>query len=571
MKYFDDMKISLKLSISLFIAIVSLGIMGYTGYYYLQQSSTEMNAMYTDCLIPVKLVNQIATVTRNVNALNMELMVTTDAKRKQQIKSTIDDTAKQGNNYYIELENAHLDSKGKDLLTKIQTSRQKYKIVRAQFIDLGSQNRNVEAYEFYANNVDPLASEYNNNLSALSDYYSKVSEKMSADNKVAVEKATQIILTILLLSFVILGLSGIYITKIITKPLNLMVIACRDFSTGDFRDKPRTVLQKDEIGQLADALVTMRDSLHDLMKHVNDSTEQLAASSEELTASAEQSAQASNQVAESITEVAKGSERQLSATNDATVFVQQISASIQNVAANANEVAEQSALAANKANEGNQSIDRAVNQVAHIEQTVTSSARVVVKLGERSKEIGEIVDTIAGIAGQTNLLALNAAIEAARAGEQGRGFAVVADEVRKLAEQSQEAAKKIAILIGEIQGDTDRAVVAMNDGTREAKLGAEAVNASGKVFQEIAGMVTLGAGKMKAISVAVGEMSLGSQQIVGSVKHIADLSKAASSEAQTVSAATEEQSASMEEIASASQALAHLAMNLREAVNKFQI
>jgi methyl-accepting chemotaxis protein len=51
-------------------------------------------------------------------------------------------------------------------------------------------------------------------------------------------------------------------------------------------------------------------------------------------------------------------------------------------------------------------------------------------------------------------MALNTAIEAARAGEQGRGFAVVAEEVRKLAEQSQEAAKKIAGLIGEIQGDT---------------------------------------------------------------------------------------------------------------------
>jgi methyl-accepting chemotaxis protein len=44
---------------------------------------------------------------------------------------------------------------------------------------------------------------------------------------------------------------------------------------------------------------------------------------------------------------------------------------------------------------------------------------------------------------------LNAAIEAARAGEQGRGFAVVAEEVHKPAEQSQDAAKKIASLLKE--------------------------------------------------------------------------------------------------------------------------
>ena len=81
--------------------------------------------------------------------------------------------------------------------------------------------------------------------------------------------------------------------------------------------------------------------------------------------------------------------------------------------------------------------------MASIEQTVNSSAKVVAKLGERSKEIGQIVNTISGIAGQTNLLALNAAIEAARAGEQGRGFAVVAEEVRKLAEQSEMAPNKL--------------------------------------------------------------------------------------------------------------------------------
>ena len=216
-------------------------------------------------------------------------------------------------------------------------------------------------------------------------------------------------------------------------------------------------------------------------------------------------------------------------------------------------------------------MDKAVVQMAHIEQTVIASAQVVAKLGDRSKEIGQIVDTISGIAGQTNLLALNAAIEAARAGEQGRGFAVVAEEVRKLAEQSQEAAKQIATLIGEIQSETDQAVVAMNNGTREVKLGAEVVNASGQSFQEITGLVMQVSGQVKEISAAIEQMASGSQQIVESVKQIDELSKTASGEAQTVSAATEEQSASMEEIASSSQALANLAQNLRQAVSKFQI
>ncbi|MBP2651690.1 MAG: mcpB 7 [Firmicutes bacterium] len=209
--------------------------------------------------------------------------------------------------------------------------------------------------------------------------------------------------------------------------------------------------------------------------------------------------------------------------------------------------------------------------MGQIEQTVNTSAQVVTKLGQRSKEIGQIVDTISGIASQTNLLALNAAIEAARAGEQGRGFAVVAEEVRKLAEQSQDAAKKIAQLIGEIQVDTDKAVVAMDNGTREVKTGADVVNTAGAAFGEIASLVTAVSDQVREISAAMQQMATGSQQIVGSVKKIDDLGKKSAGEAQGVSAAAEEQLASMEEIASSSQSLAQLAQKLQAEINTFRI
>ncbi len=378
-------------------------------------------------------------------------------------------------------------------------------------------------------------------------------------------------LIISLLSLIIVGVLILFIAKRFAKPISLIRDECLLLAQGDLRERASMVSSEDEIGQLAKGFREMRTSLRNLVATVHAQSEHLAASSEELTASADQSAQASNQVAESITEVAAGATAQLNAANDAAAVVQQMSASIQQVSATTSEVANQSARAANQAQEGNRAVNKAVEQMNRIEQTVNNSAKVVAELGERSKAIGQIVATISGIAGQTNLLALNAAIEAARAGEQGRGFAVVAEEVRKLAEQSEAATKQISALIGGIQGDTDQAVAAMDNGTREVKLGAEVVNAAGQAFNEIVGLVTQVSDQVKEVSDTIEQMAVGSQQIVGSVNKIDKLSKEAAAQAQNVSAATEEQSASMEEIASSSQSLAQLAIDLRDAVGKFHV
>ena len=565
------MKVSLKLSILILVAFISLSIVGYAGYYFLQQSNNEMNTMYTDQLVPIQLINENRAHLNGATAALFELMITDDDNRNKTLEKEISDRGKAFSANLAEIEKTKLDAKAKEKLAGLKTSVQQFRDVRAKVLELAIQNKNAEAYTLYLASGASLAKEVNDKSIDLSKYEVEIAQKSNADNQALFAKATQGTLGIIFVSLVILGLSGFYITRIITKPLHTMVLVCQEFAAGDFRDKPRKLIRKDEFGQLADTLANMRDNLRIVFKHVNESAEQLAASSEELTASAEQSAQASNQVAGSISEVATGAEKQVHAINETSAVVGKMSTSIQHVATNTDLVASKSAQAAGTAKEGGKSVEKAVNQMANIEQTVNNSAQVVTKLGERSKEIGQIVDTISGIAAQTNLLALNAAIEAARAGEQGRGFAVVAEEVRKLAEQSQDAAKKIGTLISEIQGDTDKAVIAMTEGTREVKIGTEVVTTAGHAFDEIAVLVTEVSSQVQVISAAVQQMASGSQQIVSSVKEIDRLSKNASGEAQTVSAATEEQSASMEEIASSSQSLAKMAQELQEAVSHFRV
>lgn len=383
---------------------------------------------------------------------------------------------------------------------------------------------------------------------------------------------SSILLTIFLSLLAVLcaGVTAFFVGRNIARPLQYLALSAGQLAQGDLTGNITTNGAL-EINQLAEALTKMQTNFKQIIKNIVLTSEQVAASSEELTAGAEQSAQAATQVANSITEVSVATDKQLAATNEATIIVTQMSSNIQHIAQQANMISTTSDQTAHVASDGGKAVDIAIQQMSHIEQSVISSAQVVTILGERSKEIGQIVDTIAGIAGQTNLLALNAAIEAARAGEQGRGFAVVADEVRKLAEQSHDAAKQISTLITDIQNETTKAVQAMNNGTHEVKKGTEVVNNAGQSFRKINQAVEQMSGQIREISGAIQEIASGSQNIVTTIEDINNISKDTSLQTQTVSATTQEQSATMEEITHSSHSLAKMAEELQNAVYKFKM
>lgn len=512
--------------------------------------TTEANSQYSDVVADLRGYY----ITKDPQVLD-------DYQKKSEvIKKSLDELVK-----------ATITEDGKRVVNELRDTSGKYfEIAEKKFIPLAKAGKMEEAHDVMQSEMNPLALSL---FDKFDDYQDMRNKQMSgileeAEDHAGEAQAASIAAAVLA---AVLGIAiGFFAARSIARPINQLAVVAQNVAGGDLT-KQVCVDRQDEIGRLAVSFNTMVDQLKSLITQINTNAEQLAASSEELTASSQQSAQAANQVAASINDVANGANEQLAAANEASAVVEQMSAGIQQVAANTNIVAEQSSQAADKAKDGEKSVDRAVNQMAQLENTVNTSAEVVEKLGERSKEIGQIVDTISGIAGQTNLLALNAAIEAARAGEQGRGFAVVAEEVRKLAEQSQEAAGRIAQLIGDIQGDTDKAVVAMSEGTREVKMGADVVNAAGDMFREIVELVSQVSAQVREISAAIQQMASGSQQIVGVVQKIDRLSKSSAVESQSVSAATEEQLASMEEIAAASQTLSKLAQDLQVEVTKFRV
>jgi len=160
-----------------------------------------------------------------------------------------------------------------------------------------------------------------------------------------------------------------------------------------------------------------------------------------------------------------------------------------------------------------------------------------------SSKIADIIGVIDGIAFQTNILALNAAVEAARAGEQGRGFAVVAAEVRQLAGRSATAAKEIKQLI--------------ETSVHNVEAGCKLVEQAGSTMDEIVVSVRRVADIMGEISSASQDQSSGIDQINQAMGQMDQV--------------TQGNAALVEEAAAAAQSLAHQARVLVDVVSVFKL
>lgn len=443
---------------------------------------------------------------------------------------------------------------------------------RSLVITLAQQGKRDEAFA-QMGQLQPFYENIAAGLRQLANESSKQAEllKISVGERYSYSVRIQLIIIVLSLIFG-LWISWI-IARVITKLLRSMVAKAQSIAGGDLTGCKDCVVvySQDEIGQLERAFNEMCGNLRLLIGKIIDSAVLMAASAQELSASAEQSAQASQLVANSIQQVAEGAEGQTGVVSEGTNVVAIIVNHLGETAENVQRAIKISENMTEAAQQGVKGLERVIGQMQSIGEGTKQVKSAIDNLAQSGHSIGETVGIISQIAGQTNLLALNAAIEAARAGEQGRGFAVVAEEVRKLAEQSEIAAKQIALMIKENQVQIDSAVQVMEVGNKEVVNGIVIVNEAGVIFQQIADLVGQASSETNDISKSVQSMVADSRNVSLAMVEISTISKVTASESQTVSAATEEQTAAMAEIADASKKMAQIAHELQETSNRFQM
>ncbi len=399
----------------------------------------------------------------------------------------------------------------------------------------------------------------------------------------------QIIITGIIMGFAALAtiLGSVVIGRSISIPLNALKATMLKIAANDTSgDIPHTH-RRDEIGQMADALVDIKNSVMERLRLESNRVASQAEAEQRRQQqidterqNSEKQAAVVNSFAQALESLSQGNltvrlsnlpvdyhkletdfnravsilaqtlEKVADSTLSVSRSVDEINAAVTDLskrtegqAANLEETAAAVEDIGRKIKASEGSIEKAQAMAMSAKEDASKSSRIVTEaitamglIEQSSAKINDIIGVIDEIAFQTNLLALNAGVEAARAGEAGKGFAVVAQEVRELAQRSANAAKEIK---AHIQASG-----------AQVNAGVELVEATGTALQGIDTRVLTINSSIVDIASLSREQSTGISEINSSINQIDRMTQQNAAMVEQTTAATNLLKAETENLAS---------------------
>jgi methyl-accepting chemotaxis protein len=501
MKWLNNIKISTKLLGSFTIIALLSGLVGGIGIINIRSIDEADTKLYEKITVPLGQIGEISTHFQRMRLNYRDVLLIDKAERYKQ-KDRIDERKKDINRLSVEFEKTILTDEGRKFFNSFKKDFKEYTDLADTGFELALAGKDKECLALYNGETAKIRIILQKTIDDLTDSKIKQAKQTSDENTALANRSVLMMIIIIASAIVVALILGFIISRSISSAINKGLGFAGKIADGDLTDRI-DLDQKDELGQLGNALNKAADNLENMVSNI---------------------IVASQNLAQAVDQISSGNQNLSQRTSEQASSLEEIASTIEEASATINQNADNSS----SANQMSSESSRLAKEGGNI---VMSAVQAINEVNQSSKKISEIITVINEISFQTNLLALNAAVEAARAGEQGRGFAVVAGEVRNLAQRSGTAAKEIGVLI---KDSTEK----VNNATDQATKSGEALNVIvkgtndvGKMIAEIAASTNEQKQGMNQINIAITEMDTMTQQNAALVEETASASEEMASQA----------------------------------------
>jgi len=562
MKWFKNLRISIKLFLGFFVMIVFMGVIGLTGYQGLNDIQRHLDKIFA---VNLPGIDYLIEADRDLQQLLVAERSMIFANTKSDIFKALvkeyETNLKQSEERWEKYKALPLTEAEKTIIPKYEKAKKEWQTISKKVVE----GRKADTRQGRREALDLTLGDAKAKFETMRDFLDKLTElnlklaQTAHHEASATHKNGVMVLVAIICSGVIAGIFlAVVIGLGIKKPISSAVAGLKDIAEGEGDLTTRLeVSGKDEVGELSRWFNTFIEKLQRIITEIAANSEAVTASSTDLSNLSEQISNGSEQMSGKANTVASAAEEMSSNSNS-------VAAAMEQAATNMNMVATATEEMTASVNEIAQNSEKARSATGEAVTQAKKASDQVEELGHAAEDIGKVTETITEISEQTNLLALNATIEAARAGEAGKGFAVVANEIKELAKQTADATQEIKQKIDMNRESTSKTV-------KEIEQIARVINTVNEIVSTIATAVEEQSVTTKEIASNVAQASIGIQEVN---QNVADSSTVAGEIAKDISQVNHsagEMSGSSSQLHTNASDLETLAEQLRDVVGQFKV
>ena len=323
----------------------------------------------------------------------------------------------------------------------------------------------------------------------------------------AQKKMIGVSVAILAISIII----GIVISRSLVKPLLTLKQAAKELAKGNLVYEFR-VDTSDEIGEVADSFIDMRESLKDLVGKIISASNDVTKSSKDVLDSTKEAEIVAGQIAEATCELSLGCEEQIKSVENTFEEINKIVQSVLLIWSNSKSSLNSSKNAEVLVENGVQIVNEQNIKMQESTNAVKQVSEIIFTLKEKATEIGQIVDVIESTA------------------------------------ESKDSISKIQSIIKSIQSTTSAGVDSVNNATNAISKQNESVESTSKILKEVLEIVNKMGSEIDNISKKTLGMDGAGESILEDMERILAVTEETAASTEEVTASTEEQTAYSENI-----------------------